>query len=114
MNKTLFVFVIPLVIALVGTGQLAYATNENDYKYGFQHGKIEYGHCTYRGDQDEYCEAGGNVCTDTSITNQTACIDGFINSWNKVCTHSMSSAFDGTSKVVCPDIKTNEGLPYNY
>jgi hypothetical protein len=100
------VYIVPLVLALTGmllTGtQPAHATNENSYQFGFQHGKIEYGHCTYRGDQDEYCAAGYNVCTeDTSVTNVTACVDGFVNGWNHICDPAQARTWPN-NEVPCP------------
>ncbi|MGA9150521.1 MAG: hypothetical protein WBZ36_08080 [Candidatus Nitrosopolaris sp.] len=79
-----------IVIALmsqVGIAQLAHATNETSYKFGFQQGKIQYSQCTYRGDEDEDCQDRSSSCTGTwnnatrTVTNVTACVDGFVNDW---------------------------------
>lgn len=95
---------------------LAHATNESSYQFGYEYGKIEWNNCIV---PEASCGLGHDDCTSTItnaakvVTNQTACIHGFIDGWNKVCTHSLNNT-DGFSKAVCPDYQVNEGLPLGY
>jgi hypothetical protein len=109
---------IALIVLLVGYGiyQAVYATNESAYQFGYKQGKDAWD--CYK-DPEAGCFLGNDACTSTItnaakvVTNQTACIHGFINGWNKVCTHSID-ATDGSSKAICPDNQVNEGLPLGY
>jgi len=80
--------------------QVAYGTNESSYTWGFKLGKEEVVNCK-DGDADcsgsnQDCAFPGNITKavvydkfgDTRavvvgpLTNQTACMDGFVNGWN--------------------------------
>jgi hypothetical protein len=103
---------IPLVLALVGLligAQQAHATNESSYKYGYEQGKGEWGDCQIF-DADcsialDDCHSPVDIAVKYAkpqimgetvnnyfyvkrydiVTNQTACIHGYIHAWNKVC-----------------------------
>lgn len=79
-------------------------TNEGSYHYGFSHAKSLY-EC--RSDPEASCIGGGDLCSNeittyvrniTSgyltpvnlghVSNQTACIDGYVNGWNKACSEN--------------------------
>jgi hypothetical protein len=113
------VYTVTAVLAIIGMmsiGQTAHVTNESSYQFGHEYGKIEWNSCIV---PESSCSMGQDVCTSTItnaakiVTNQTACMHGFINGWNKVCTHSLENT-DGASKAVCPDYQVNEGLPLGY
>lgn len=95
-----------VTVVAIGT-QLAYATNESSYKFGFQQGKTQYSQCTYRGDEDEPCDSGYSSCTGTwnnaitIVTNVTACIDGYIHAWNHVCNPAQTKTWPN-NEVPCP------------
>ena len=104
--------------------QVAHATHESSYKYGYKQGKLEWGDCT---DFDADCSDGLNDCqspvtyyvkNETSgyqdipivhydiMTNTTACIDEYIHAWNKVC--SPKEAKDNS--VDCPTTFKREAI----
>lgn len=95
------------VVATAIAKQLAHATNESSYKFGFQQGKTQYSQCTYRGDEDEPCDSGYSSCTGTwnnaitIVTNVTTCIDGYIHAWNHVCNPAQAKTWPN-NEVPCP------------
>lgn len=124
MNSTnSIVITIALALALLAVGaQQAHATNESSYKYGYKQGKYEWTDCTT---PEADCSIALDDChspVDIAVkyakpqimgetvnnyyyvkrydivTNQTACIHGYINAWNKVC--NQSAADD--NGVLCP------------
>src|SRR5215467_12052870 len=106
MNKKIErIVIIGLAVFLVGyfVYQVAYGTNESSYKWGFKLGKEEVSNCK---DCDADCSGSNQDCAvpgniikggvydkfgDSKqevvgpLTNQTGCIDGFVNGWNHVC-----------------------------
>jgi hypothetical protein len=83
--------------------QLAHATNESSYKYGFQGGKSEWQSCAHT-DGEGDCTAAGDFCASPyavynttsphgielyghtpQVTNITACIHGYVYAWNNIC-----------------------------
>jgi hypothetical protein len=79
-------------------------TNEGSYHYGYSHAKSQY-ECNST--PDASCMGGGELCSSeitayvhniTSgyyvpedlghVSNQTACIDGYVNGWNKACSEN--------------------------
>jgi hypothetical protein len=81
-------------IALVGSTQLAHATNESDYKWGYEHGKNEWFSCDVGGDchnavEDCHASAATPASSppNTQVTNETACVHGFIHAHNRYCNH---------------------------
>jgi hypothetical protein len=107
--------------------QVAYGTNESAYRFGYHYGKDQW-QCWKESEiNGQSCFMGNTTCTSTItnaakvVTNQTACIHGFVNGWNKVCTHNIYEGgalqYEGgltPSKVICPDTNVNEGLPDRY
>jgi hypothetical protein len=99
------VYILPLV--MMG-GQLAYATNESSYKFGYESGKVMWHTCV---NPDADCETAVPACTDHQVSyingvaniepppdNQTACQDGFIHAWNHMCAIKTK----GYDEVQCP------------
>jgi hypothetical protein len=79
---------IPLAIALVGLigTQYAYATNESSYQYGFRSADFARGSGCDDTDGDCDPSAVSNCNTQSAnVTNQTACVDGFVNAWRTTC-----------------------------
>lgn len=119
MNKQIVVLIPIAFVVVVITPAIAFAdTNESAYQFGYAQGRDSW-NC-YNNNADAGCFMGKNACTSTItnaakvVTNQTACIDGFVNGWNKVCTHNIDGASDDGVSAICPDSRVNEGLPYNY
>jgi hypothetical protein len=80
--------VVAVGLAMVGS-QLAYATNEDDYKVGIELGKRDWNTCqTPDGDcenANESCSVGGSISQINGVvhigpppSNQTACKDGWL------------------------------------
>ena len=84
--------------------QATHATNESSYQYGYKQGKNEYLNCL---DSDADCFTATNDCQ--SVTNQTACIDGYIQAWNKVCDPVKTSHWPN-NEVPCPTDIRHEPL----
>ena len=87
--KSLTLLIIPLILAPT----LAHATADSSYKIGFNLASSSFGSNGGCNDTDSsYCEHSAiDACTPTpssaseNVTNQTACIDGFMNSWRLQC-----------------------------
>jgi hypothetical protein len=88
--------IVPLVLALaigigITTNQLAYATNESSYNYGFKQGFSDYNTPVVNIDADDptpnidvqACD--NSVLGGSALTNSTACIDGYIDGWQHWC-----------------------------
>jgi hypothetical protein len=100
--KHTIIFLIPLLLFF---GQVAYATNESSYKDGYLNGKGGYIDCI---GYDNMCGTANDYCFNKYksdiVTNTTACIQGFIDSWNQICHdtnfyNTMSKHDDCCSKV---------------
>ena len=79
-------YVIPLLAVLSLGAQLAHATNESSYQYGFK--MADFARGSGCDDTDGDCEpsAVSNCNTQSAnVTNQTACVDGFVNGWRSQC-----------------------------
>src|SRR5215469_4108426 len=81
-----------LPLVLLVTPAIAHATNEGSYKFGFTVGFRDYNHCFDNGASD--CSPPDNdaplqVCVNNpvnhEVTNSTACIDGYIQGWQRWC-----------------------------
>jgi hypothetical protein len=106
-------------------------TNEGSYHYGYNNAKGLY-ECNK--DPDASCKDGGDLCSSeiqvsvhniTSgyfpsvdlghVSNQTACIDGYVNGWNKACMENGKIARE--QHLTCPTDFMNEvdkGLVNSY
>jgi hypothetical protein len=94
-----------IMLALVGlvlTAQTAFATNESSYQWGYKGGFGSY-HCFISGPpkhEDRQCQRPGGedfICyslplllngtgySTVTISNQTACHDGYVNGWKDWC-----------------------------
>jgi hypothetical protein len=83
-KSLIFVLIIPVLLL---TPTIAMATNESSYLYGKQQGKLEWSNCTTTADDNGNipdCLSGVHVCS-ANVDNQTACIDGYVQSWNHSC-----------------------------
>lgn len=75
------VYIVPLVLAFVGLAQVAHATDESSYEYGYKMAQVDYRDCLAA---DNGCGTVTTACF-SSMTNNTACIDGYVHGWNHVC-----------------------------
>jgi hypothetical protein len=86
-----------------GAYQVAYGTNESDYKYGYKDGLGEYHHCYINHicavSEDIYtaaCETGGLNLGPTPVyhvDNETACQHGYNHGWIKECLNDGGGAW---------------------
>lgn len=90
----LVVVAIMLILGMLGgtTMQLAHATNESSYKWGYEQGKNEWFTCDAGGScvtAVEDCHASPTAPAtspaNTQVTNETACVHGFIHAFNRYC-----------------------------
>jgi hypothetical protein len=76
---------------LIGYGayQAAYGTTEGSYQSGFSQGKAGYACSNYQSD----CDNGLNNCSPgyNGVTNQTSCLDGFVNGWKQWCNSDLTT-----------------------
>jgi hypothetical protein len=122
-KKTL---VVPLVLALVGSlvtgAQQAHATNASSYQYGYKQGKSEWTDCTTP-EADcsialDDCHSPVDVVVKYAkpqimgetvnnfhyvkrydiVTNETACIHGYMHAWNHICDPDKAN----DNGVLCP------------
>jgi hypothetical protein len=99
--------------------QVAYATNESSYKYGWSY--ADFRHRSACDDTDGDCDpsAVSNCSTpyanSTIVTNQTACIDGFVNSWRSQCVSDLKFCAIQVLEGVFPGhVEDNKTLPTCY
>jgi len=99
MTKKEKVLTLVLVGILVASGayQVAYGTNESDYKYGYKDGVYEYHDCRIQPkcnvgvEENTYsasCDSGGIYIGFTPtyrVVNETACNHGYHHGWVKAC-----------------------------
>jgi hypothetical protein len=85
---------------LIGYGayQAAYVTTEGSYQFGFSQGKAGYACSNYQSD----CDNGLNNCSPgyNGVTNQTSCLDGFVNGWKQRCNSDLTTC----AKYVLSDV----------
>jgi hypothetical protein len=120
--KILLFAVVAIILPTAGIISHVYGTNESSYKYGYEQGKGEWGDCL---DFDADCSTALDDChspVDIAVkyakpqiigetvnnyyyvkrydivTNQTACIDGYIHAWNHVCKQPQAN----DNGVLCP------------
>jgi hypothetical protein len=83
--------------------QVAYGTNESDYKYGYKDGLWEYHQCYIHNScavsepvYDSFCEhyTGPNFGSTTiyNVNNETACQHGYNHGWIKECLNDSGGA----------------------
>jgi hypothetical protein len=92
-ERKMKILTIPLILVLVVVGtQHAFATNESSYKWGYEHGKSEWFSCDVGGDCHNAvvdCHSSSTVPAssppNTQVTNETACVHGFIHAFNRYC-----------------------------
>jgi hypothetical protein len=120
--KILVFAVVAIILPTAGIASHVYGTNESSYKYGYQNGKDEWTNCT---DFDADCNDGLSDCQSPVITydknmttgyqdieikhynimtNQTACIDGYVHAWNHVCKQPQAK----DNSVHCPTTFADE------
>jgi hypothetical protein len=116
---TFMVVAFPLFYMMVGA-QIAHADNESSYKHGYQEGKSEWHSCAST-DGEGDCSTAHDSCVNTvyyrdnitgqfdipyhwevapGVDNVTACIHGYVHSWNKVCDLDKGNARE--EKLTCP------------
>jgi hypothetical protein len=109
--KILLFAVVVIILPTAGIASHVYGTNESSYKYGYVQGKGEWGDCQIF---DAECSIALDDChspVDVAVkyakpyvkrydivTNQTACIDGYIHAWNHVCKQPQAN----DNGVLCP------------
>jgi hypothetical protein len=111
-NRTNMTIALTLAVGFVlATAQIAIAnaTNKSSYMYGHKQGKFEWENCTT---PEADCNIGLDDCPIGPklfyvnavphvvgvVTNVTACVNGYIDGWNKVCNQSAASEYT----VLCP------------
>ena len=116
------VLVLPLAIFCFSFHHQAHATNESSYKWGYKQGKSEYDNCL---DFDADCNTATDDCQSPiytsvknettgyfnsvprydAVTNQMACIHGYIHAWNHFCDPAKTRLWPN-NELPCPtDIK---------
>jgi hypothetical protein len=100
MKTTIMLGIIPL---LVIAPTLAYATNEGSYKLGYNTAFNAY-KCVYTDDCDmvgsqspvyDLCALGVHSTIEKpTVTNTTACSDGYVNGWKAWCSSNVKDCLD--------------------
>jgi hypothetical protein len=85
--STMKAFVLAAFLVGYFAYQVAYGTNESSYQYGFSMAGFARGSgCD---DTDGDCEPSAvtncNTTAASNVTDQTACVDGFVNGWRSHC-----------------------------
>ena len=75
------------ILLAYGWYQVAYGTNESSYQFGFNSADFKAGSACDDTDGDCQSSVYIDACPTTSanVTNQTACVDGFVNGWRSDC-----------------------------
>jgi hypothetical protein len=124
-----YVLVLPLVLtmmSLAGT-QFAYATNESSYQYGFHYGFSRYKEAIDNSANVDFPGSNlvkynpcmeyknGVLVISSGVTNQTACIDGYVNGWKAWCKTDMNDCLEAVLSGDFPDayhqLKPDAGFP---
>jgi hypothetical protein len=95
---------LPLLLLVVITPTLAYATNESSYRYGYSTTFNAY-KCNITDDCDMINSDPLNGCwTINGVTNETACADGNVDGWKAWCKTDIKNCLDNVLNGNFPDI----------
>jgi hypothetical protein len=111
-RKQEVIAIIAIVVLLVGYGvyQVAYGTNESSYKWGHSKAMAEH-NCIIR-DHPCYDDVGMNdVCGLSSVTNETACDDGWAQAWANIGHETRTQALCDADIKYCPGGQSPLGIP---
>jgi len=101
--------------------QVAYGTNESSYQWGYKSGREGYECSNYDADCDNglgTCDIGAKLSygivtppgvphLEGSVTNKTACLDGFVNGWKHWCNDDLSLCAKFVMSNVFPGVFAN-------
>jgi hypothetical protein len=110
-----------VLTAVIFCYQLAYGTNEGLYQWGYKSGREGYECSNY----DANCNNGLGSCDigaklsygivtppgvphlEGSVTNKTACLDGYVNGWKRWCNDDLSLCAKFVMSNVFPEVFAN-------
>jgi hypothetical protein len=101
--------------------QVAYGTNESSYQWGYKSGREGYECSNYDADCDNglgTCDIGAKLSygivtppgvphLEGSVTNRTACLDGYVNGWKHWCNDDLSLCAKFVMSNVFPGVFAN-------
>jgi hypothetical protein len=123
----IYTFPILLILLLVITPTLIFATNESSYQAGFFSGSLESPDID-RNDANYFPQLDNSTCKLTNasvlwrgailpaVTNQTACQNGFYDGWKTWCAHNAVNCVGNLTSGYLPDflIKTHQEYQRGY
>src|SRR5215467_538227 len=100
MNKKYLCLILFLVIGLSLSITYVKATNEGSYQYGYKEGRSGYQCSNFNADCDNglgNCDVGDKIFysngvphIDATVTNKTACLNGYVDGWKQWCNTDLS------------------------
>jgi hypothetical protein len=100
MNKLLPIMIGIAMIGLIPL-QVAYATNESSYKWGYSQAMAEHD-CNVKQKNECMDDVGmSDVCGQAAATNETACNDGWAQAWANIGHETRAQALCDANEKYC-------------
>jgi hypothetical protein len=110
-HMNVIALLLPLVLLVMVTPAIAWATNEGSYRYGYSSTFNAY-KCVITDDCDMINSDPSNGCThQNGVTNVTACSDGNVDGWKAWCKTDIKDCLGNVLNGYFPD-KNHVLKPY--